>query len=109
MSSAAIFTFVTLILTVLAYWKSQALLHGVCILAWLVTTALLTNLTYVTSNTYLATGVGLVCVTMVIVETVTLFHSYMVMSTSRRNNYELRKADDRKRILNMTKRKEDLW
>jgi uncharacterized membrane protein len=56
---------VTLMLTLLAFWKANELLHFVCMIAWLVSGYVLYN-QYFAGNTFLPTAAFMVAIGMVL-------------------------------------------
>ena len=100
-----IVTFITAVLTVLAFVVKNALLHMICVAWWLLLGFCLWNSTWPAGNTFLSYAAILICLGMVIVNLVTTLNHYLGLRTAPPTHDSVQ-ADYRRKVLDITRRKE---
>jgi tellurite resistance protein TehA-like permease len=86
------------------------MLHGVALLGWLVGTFLMVKLAIDNlGDPSVTLGVGLFCISMVIVETVSILLPFVRERKSSEQKYNNRQTAYKAKIAGMTKRKVKMW
>jgi len=102
----------TLGITILAFVIKNGMLYAASIIFWTISGFVLANLTWPAGNTYLVYASILVCLSMVIVMTVTTLMYYINWNKGRRTyapTDEEEQASYRKQVYKITRKKKDMW
>ena len=92
-------------LTVLAFVLKHALLHMTCVIAWLFYGFYMWNQSWPAGNTYLGTAFIFFALIMVIVNLIVALNHYLGQRTVPSTHEEIQ-AIHRRKVLNITRRKE---
>ena len=105
MIATSIVAFITLVLTVSAFVLKNALIHMVCVIAWLLLGFCLWNSSWPEDNTYLPMAAMLLALSMTIVCLVNVVNHYLGLRTEPPTHDSIQ-DEYRRKILDVTRRRE---
>jgi len=105
---AALFTIVVIAVTVIAFWRSRMLMHAVGVIAWLIWSFLMANMTYPEGNDYLWVAVTVFGLAMVIVMIAMWLREYFGARIKPPTSREVQ-DDHKKKVQNITRKRDRPW
>lgn len=99
-------------LTILAFWKSNIMLHMACVITWFIYGYYMYNQTWPPENPYLPTAMMFLAISLILVHSVTIITTLITRRDERRNlppTSSYIQAEHKRKVLSLTKRRKDEW